>query len=523
MAAVGNPGPRAAVKAPDLAAGLLIVCAAVLVFRGATAYGFSQDDFAALGRAAGLLPRFVQPWRWLALQGFFDVMRPLADLHALPYHLASLAGHALAGVLVYRLILRFTGRPAAFAGAVFFATHPASFTAVYWVSTIGDLWALVFALLALEWAAARGRTRWLAPAAFALALLCKESVLLLPLAIVAWRLLDRRRDARPGSGGPVLDGALVAMLVLAVLYGVYFAIQNRLAVPAAGAEPYTIGVGAHLVANLATYLGWTANLWLPSVHGWSDAIDPSAFRWGAGLLLLWAGLAFVPALARRGWLHGAILYAVLIAPVVPLRHHTYHYYLYGALAGAAVAVAALVDAGAAWMAGGTDRDPLERRQRGAPMRPAGRAAAIGWALAALFALAFTVNGALLVRKIETQPFGRADLRAEPIVDRALIAARVRAGLDAAHLPAGVTLYFYSPDARALAAADSTRPTYWERNVQSALYGGLAVRLFAPAVRDVRFIVRPVVPDSAWIALYDVAGRTRIVNAADLARAAAAAP
>ena len=55
---------------------LLAAVLAVLVFRGALAYGFAQDDFAALGRAAGLLPRFTEPWRWLSLQGFFDLADP---------------------------------------------------------------------------------------------------------------------------------------------------------------------------------------------------------------------------------------------------------------------------------------------------------------------------------------------------------------------------------------------------------------------------------------------------------------
>jgi hypothetical protein len=49
-------------------------------------------------------------------------------------------------------------------------------------------------------------------------------------------------------------------------------------------------------------------------------------------------------------------------------------------------------------------------------------------------------------------------------------------------------------------------------VRSALYEGIAVRLFQPAVREVRFVTEPAA-DSAWYALYDITGRTRIVRTA----------
>jgi hypothetical protein len=485
---------------------LLAAAAAMWVFRGAAAYGFAQDDFAALARAAGLLPRFEAPWRWLSLQGFFDLMRPLAGLDPLPYHLVSLAGHALAAVLVLRLLARFTARPAAFAGAVFFATHAASFTAVYWISTVGDLFALVLALRALEWA---GRGRALPAAlAFALSLLCKESLVLLPAVLAAWRALDAPRAPGPARAR-IVDPALVAMALVAAAYLAYFIVQNGLhATPAPGAEPYAIRAGRHVIENAATYLGWTANPWLPTVRGFTDAIDPPAFGWGIGLAAGWLAGAFVPALRARGWLHAGVLYAAFILPVLPLERHTYHYYLYGALAGAALGVAALVDAAVAWMSGGTGARPGEARPGAATAR-----GVIGWGLAGLLAAAFTLNGALMVRKVETMPFGHPELRAEPIVDRARIAANVRAGIENSPPPAGATLLFYSPEARAMApAANPSGETYWERNVRSALYDGVAVRLFSPGVREVRFVTAPVPGDSIWYALYDVTGRTRVVRA-----------
>jgi hypothetical protein len=67
--ALENPVRRGAVKPAALLLPALVASAAIWVFAGAAGFGFSQDDFAALARAAGLLPRFTEPWRWLALQG----------------------------------------------------------------------------------------------------------------------------------------------------------------------------------------------------------------------------------------------------------------------------------------------------------------------------------------------------------------------------------------------------------------------------------------------------------------------
>jgi hypothetical protein len=507
--ALENPVRRGAVKPAALLLPALVAAAAIWVFAGAAGFGFSQDDFAALARAAGLLPRFTEPWRWLALQGYFDLMRPLVGLDPLPYHLVSLAGHALATVLVFRMIARFTGPAAALAGAVFFASHAASFTAIYWISTVGDLYALAFALVALE-AIDRGRAGALiAPLAFALSLLCKESLLLLPVAVLAWRALDRARGTRRA---PLLDPALIAMTAIAVAYAVYFIAQNGLhGPPVPGAEPYAMLGGRPLLENAATYLGWTANPWVLTMRGFTDAIDPPVFGWGLGLAALWLAGAFVPALRERGWLHAGALYAAFILPVLPLEKHTYHYYLYGALAGAGLAVAALIDAASTWMAGGTGSVSPARRAARKPARAPH--AAVAPALGALAALVFFLNGHFTARKIETQPFGHPELRAEPIVDRARIATQVRNAVEAAALPPGTTLLFYSPEARAMApASNPSRETYWERNVRSALYEGIAVRLFQPAVREVRFVTEPAA-DSAWYALYDITGRTRIVRTA----------
>ena len=55
------PAPEPAAAAPGWLGPALAALAAVVVYRGALGYDFAQDDFAGLGRAAGILPRLHGP------------------------------------------------------------------------------------------------------------------------------------------------------------------------------------------------------------------------------------------------------------------------------------------------------------------------------------------------------------------------------------------------------------------------------------------------------------------------------
>ena len=101
----------------------------------------------------------------------------------------------------------------------------------------------------------------------------------------------------------------------------------------------------------------------------------------------------------------------------------------------------------------------------------------------------TLNGALLVHKIETYPFTLPGLRADPTIDRARIAQNVIEDLRRAALPAGVGLLFWSEARAAAGVKDGDAPgeTYWERNVRNALVEGLAIRVMLPQVKSVEFM------------------------------------
>jgi hypothetical protein len=139
-----------------------------------------------------------------------------------------------------------------------------------------------------------------------------------------------------------------------------------------------------------------------------------------------------------------------------------------------------------------------------------------WLTAALLAAGLAWNGRAMALKIERAPFRHPDLRSEPVIDRARIAARVREGLIAAAPLQAERLVFWSPETRTMfATPEDDRESYGERNVRTALYDGLGVRLMAPGVREVEFATSIDPADSATYAIYDLTGRTRVFGAAEL--------
>ena len=81
------------------------------------------------------------------------------------------------------------------------------------------------------------------------------------------------------------------------------------------------------------------------------------------------------------------------------------------------------------------------------------------------------------------PFG---LYSDAVVDRAAIARRALEDLRSAALPERARLLFWSPIGRRY-AADDRHESYFETNVRTALFDGLAVRVFFPGVDSVRFV------------------------------------
>ena len=473
----------------------LVVIAGIAVFCGALPYFFAQDDFAGLARASGVSPRLDNLWRYLSGQLYFDLMWRLTGLNAWAYHVVSLLAHLGCATLLYHLIARRMSRPAALFGATLFATHPALYTALYSISGIGEILSLLFALVTVRLAVLANPWRWAALSAFALSLLSKESTLLLPVSLVlGFAVLPRERGTARRVGWMAL--------IMAAAYATYYLGTDvfRVRGGLSGSAAYALGGPADMGRNLLSYLGWTLNAFLPTVQGFGDAVDPASFPWGVALAVVWLAGLLSPTLRSRGWGVAGITYLLFLLPVVPLRNHTYHYYLYAPLAAVA------------WAAAGAFDGLLVTR--------------LGWrsgmATAAVVAVVLVLNGALLVRKVEHMPFMGPDMRADPTVDRARIARNVFESLRRSPLPEGARLEFWSP-ALLSARSDPQRLTaerYWVTNVQSALFDGLGVRVMYPRVAEVRFAAElpsPPMPDrpADRVAVFRRDGILRVAEPAEI--------
>jgi len=477
------------------------VCAAAIAvwtFRGALGYGFSQDDFLGLARATGHAERLPFGWRWLSHQLWWDVVAGGLGRSAVAAHVLSLVAHALVAAVLAWLLARRLPAPAALAGAVFVASHPSAYTAVYWASANGDVLATLFALLTLA-CAFTPRVRWLAVPCFALALLAKESVILLP---IAWAALavwgpgantTTRQLARDRVWWACM--VLAAVAVVASRFGPH---------PAGlGGEAYALSLSA-IPGNVLSYDGWAVNRWLGSVSAFKDGVDSGVFPWGVALNVAWIAGVFVRSLRTAGWIAAGIAWCAMLAPVLPLANHTYHYYLYAGLPAAGLMVAALAAAA------------ISRLPRTA-----------GWALAAAFAAFCAIDGHALVTKIEQAPFVVAGLRSDAIVDRARIATNATDDLRAAHFSTSTRLRMWSPQSQAMSAADGVpagKESYYESNVRAALLDGLALRVMVPSVDSVAFVRSFDASDTlAWWAVYRYDGHLRALPTRELARVLASGP
>ena len=240
--------------------------------------------------------------------------------------------HVVNVVLLQRVLRRLgASEVAAFVGTAAFALSRLHFPALLAATSIGELLALTFVLVAVL-VVGRPRIGVLALPAMLLAVSAKESVFLVPFATLLLVESSESFAARARRLAPALaTGAIAGALLLASGIG-----SGRL-----GGEAYSVSFGANLAENIARLFGWTIDLFdpIPDLHAATAgvahlvlpivALSLTALAW-------WRGGALVRVGAAWWWL------AVL--PVLPLPGRTYLHYLYVALAGAAMIVAALWDA-----------------------------------------------------------------------------------------------------------------------------------------------------------------------------------
>jgi tetratricopeptide (TPR) repeat protein len=322
-------------NAASRAAAMAVVFAlAIATYAPTIGYGFTGWDdtaYVANNPHVASAPEF---WRiWTSSDS--DVYYPLTYSSywleyrlwgAVPagYHASNVVLHGLNAVLVLCLVLALgtSLRSAALAAAAF-AVHPLQVMTVAWIAERKNLLALSFTLLTLlAWIRAddgpRDRVlRVLAVVLFAAAIASKTAVLGLPLALLAYDVLVRRR-----SGSTSLPWA-VPMVVVSIVAAFLTVAFER---PFVGGGDSVLVPGFAERLQIAGAAPWfyVSKILLPS------NLSPAYPRWpvGAGNILWWcpalatlsaiAGLAFLvrkrpgERARRLAWL--AMLAAVLLAP-----------------------------------------------------------------------------------------------------------------------------------------------------------------------------------------------------------------
>ncbi len=193
----------------------LILCLCFIVYANSLSVGWISDDHhfilnnSFIKSLANVKLFFTHP----RATGYEGIYRPLRTLSfaidyrvwgVVPfgYHLVNLVLHAITSWLVYFLCLRLQFmRGAAFGAALLFAVHPAHVEAVTWIASRADLLAAIFMLLsALLFIRSRiaGDGHWLvlpgSAVLFVLALLAKETAIVLPVIFIAYDLLFSQKQ-----------------------------------------------------------------------------------------------------------------------------------------------------------------------------------------------------------------------------------------------------------------------------------------------------------------------------------------
>lgn len=190
----------------------------------------------------------------------------VVGLGAAGFHAVNLLIHAVASLLVYAVLRRLTHRDdivfrdqrlAAFLAALVFALHPAQTEAVTYLSGRSTSLAAMFALLSmLLWLRGREyedrRDLYLrSPFAFALALLCKEYVAVLPLALL---LAARLQSGRMRWLRFALRESVVHWLVVGAAIGAALAVPRYRTLALASLDARDIGLNLLTQAQAVVYL-----------------------------------------------------------------------------------------------------------------------------------------------------------------------------------------------------------------------------------------------------------------------------
>lgn len=467
-----NPRPAASRRTPWL---WLVPALVVLTHFGALSVWFAQEDFLYLHQALRSDPTPLWAARFLSLNLWFRAIANVFGPNAAVFHAASLVLLAGMGVLVARSMSRFVTGPVAVATGALVVTSAVVFVPVRWASANSDLLTAVLlgGSLMLLTGEGSARRRWLAPLLFVLALWSKE-VAVGAAPLLAWLELRGPNRSRVRAALYLLVAALVALLApwRMASYSTDWA-----AVPANLARYVAAIVLAPLAAQTSSEVTWVRQSWVGLTGGVLAAVWLAALVWRRD---------------RRAWF-AAAWFACLIGPVLPLTQQFYFYYATSAMPGLWCSVVLL--------AAGHEAARMPR-----------------WLVPALAVVCAVQMTGTYVR--ERSHFAQTTLPVDATQRRAVIARNAITDIlphRESLLPA-VTVVSQQPVPTASGGTLTTDSTayvadpYWDWSVKNALYDGLALKLFAPRVRDVQF-VRWIGPqDTARTVIQcDVDGHARVTS------------
>lgn len=427
---------------------------------------FGADDLIHLQQAAGLLPTAPTPYRLISQVVYFRAMLAAFGTDPLPYYAVGLGVHISNAILLRFGLLRLGASSVlAWTAAALFAACPAVTPMLGSAVNVNGSMALFFTLTAFLVAGPGSARAALSVVAFILALLSRESVVLLPVVPMLAGM------GRQGAGRAVAWRLLPALGAL----GVVGLVTLRSAGLGPG-EVYRLGTPSTFAANLATYSAWVTNL----VDPLPDIITaPHRELIVAGLLAHLAvfGLPLVIGASRRIVFLALAWWFLALLPVLVLAQQTYLHYAYAALPGAAIGIAAT----AVWV--------LSRwSSRGAPWRGAVSVAMLLTLMASVSLRAEAMTRA----RLEARTPDRA-LPLDPVRRKAELARRAVASMRAVLLPSDRDVAIYGAPSASITyrvsdgAVVARKSTKGVDLLATVLGDGLALRLFFPEVRRIEMV------------------------------------
>ena len=245
------------------------------------------------------------------------------------FHVTGILLHLGTGAVLF-LLCRILGARAIVAGAAafLFVLHPLSARTVGLVSLRADLWCGLAAALSVAfaaratWSPPEGRGSlgllWASWAAAFVAMLSKETGLILPVLVTAWGLSMRRRESVSWLRtvrwiGPYWAALLAYLILRFIVLDIPVVEQTDL--PEMGAWTLFLSVSRLAFAYLSELVApnWIEYVWLPEiVSGW-----PDTWAW-----VSWATLATATAITQFAWRRSDhVLFlglSLMLLPILPL-------------------------------------------------------------------------------------------------------------------------------------------------------------------------------------------------------------